>query len=217
MKSTIFIFLLLVTMSCQNSERKQIEQLVKEWTDRKSFCPKDLSSPASPLILIQPARYKVIVFVDSVGCISCKLQLPKWKDLINEVDSLSETDIPFLFFFQTKNVSEIRHILRCDNFANPVCIDTADDLYKLNRFPSNMMFQTFLVDAGNRVKVIGNPIHNLSVKELYLKEIAGIKSTAWSVTIIQLDSTEYHYDTVGENETVDKRLHSTMQERKCSA
>lgn len=78
-----------------------------------------------------------------------------------------------------------------------------------------MMFQTFLVDAGNRVKVIGNPIHNLSVKELYLKEIAGIKSTAWSVTIIQLDSTEYHYDTVGENETVDKKDY-TLQCRKGS-
>lgn len=197
-------------MSCQNSERKQIEQLVKEWTDREILLPEGpvFTRFATDTVsyTIQPARYKVIVFVDSVGCISCKLQLPKWKDLINEVDSLSETDIPFLFFFQTKNVSEIRHILRCDNFANPVCIDTADDLYKLNRFPSNMMFQTFLVDAGNRVKVIGNPIHNLSVKELYLKEIAGIKSTAWSVTVIQLDSTEYHYDTVGENETVDKKI-----------
>ena len=39
MKSTIFIFLLLVTMSCQNSERKQIEQLVKEWTDREILLP----------------------------------------------------------------------------------------------------------------------------------------------------------------------------------
>ena len=39
MKSTIFIFLLLVTMSCQNSERKQIEQLVKEWTAREILLP----------------------------------------------------------------------------------------------------------------------------------------------------------------------------------
>ena len=27
-----------------------------------------------------------------------------------------------------------------------------------------------------------------------------------AVTVIQLDSTEYHYDTVGENETVDKKI-----------
>lgn len=69
-----------------------------------------------------------------------------------------------------------------------------------------MMFQTFLVDADNRVKVIGNPIHNLSVKELYLNEIAGVRSNAWPVTVIQPDSTEYHYGEVNENETVDKRI-----------
>ena len=210
MKNTIFIFFLLVTVSCQNSERKQIEQLVEEWTEREILLPERpaFTRFASDTLsyAIPTARHKVIVFVDSVGCISCKLQLPKWKELIDEVDSLSDTDIPFLFFFQTKNVSEVRHILRRDGFAHPVCVDTADNLYRLNRFPNNLMFQTFLLDAGNRVKVIGNPVHNLSVKDLYLKEIAGIESAAWPVTVIQPDSTEYHYGTVGGNETVDKRI-----------
>ena len=210
MKNIIFIFFLLVTVSCQNSERKQIEQLVEEWTDKEILLPERpvFTSFATDTLsyAIPNARHKVIVFVDSVGCISCKLQLPKWKELIDEVDSLSDTDIPFLFFFQTKNVSEIRSILRRDGFSHPVCIDTSDNLYKLNRFPKNLMFQTFLVDAGNRVKVIGNPVHNLSVKDLYLKEIAGIESTAWPVTVIQPDSTEYHYGTIGGNETVDKGI-----------
>lgn len=39
MKNTIFIFFLLVTVSCQNSERKQIEQLVEEWTEREILLP----------------------------------------------------------------------------------------------------------------------------------------------------------------------------------
>ena len=67
MKSTIFIFLLLVTMSCQNSERKQIEQLVKEWTDREILLPEGpvFTRFATDTVsyTIQPARYKVIVFV----------------------------------------------------------------------------------------------------------------------------------------------------------
>ena len=122
------------------------------------------------------------------------------------MDSLSDTAIPFLFFFQTKDVSELKYVFKRDDFSLPVCIDTEDKFYKLNRFPDNMMFQTFLVDADNRVKVIGNPIHNLSVKELYLNEIAGVRSNAWPVTVIQPDSTEYHYGEVNENETVDKRI-----------
>ena len=210
MKFTTFIFLLLVTTSCQNSGRKQIEQLVEEWTNREILLPEKpvFTRLATDTVsyTIPPARHKIIVFVDSVGCISCKLQLPKWKNLINEVDSLSDTAIPFLFFFQTKDVSELKYVFKRDDFSLPVCIDTEDKFYKLNRFPDNMMFQTFLVDADNRVKVIGNPIHNLSVKELYLNEIAGVRSNAWPVTVIQPDSTEYHYGEVNENETVDKRI-----------
>ena len=210
MKIASYIFLLLVTMSCQNNERKQIEQLVKEWTNREILLPEGLVftrfATDTVSYTIPPAKHKVIIFVDSVGCISCKLQLPKWRNLINEVDSLSDIDIPFLFFFQTKDVRTVSLILRREGFSYPVCIDTADNLYKLNHFPGNMMFHTFLVDANNRVKVIGNPIHNLLVKDLYLKEISGIKSTTWPVTVIQSDSMEYHYGVIGEDGTVEKKV-----------
>jgi hypothetical protein len=37
------------------------------------------------------------------------------------------------------------------------------------------MFQTFLLDKGNKVLAIGNPVHNPKVKELYLKIIQGEK------------------------------------------
>lgn len=210
MKFTTFIFLLLVTTSCQNSGRKQIEQLVEEWTNREILLPEKpvFTRLATDTVsyTIPPARHKIIVFVDSVGCISCKLQLPKWKNLINEVDSLSDTAIPFLFFFQTKDVSELKYVFKREDFSLPVCIDTEDKFYKLNRFPDNMMFQTFLVDADNRVRVIGNPIHNLSVKELYLKKLVGIEAISQHVTMIQADSAEYHYGVVGENMMVSRKI-----------
>lgn len=77
------------------------------------------------------------------------------------------------------------------------------------------MFRTFLVDSENRVKVIGNPIHNLSIKDLYLTELAGIKSNPLPVTTVHPDSVEYHYGTIGENETVSRNviLHNTGKEK----
>ena len=69
------------------------------------------------------------------------------------------------------------------------------------------MFQTFLLDKDNRVKVIGNPIHNLSVKELYLKEIAGIKETeALALTQLVPDREEYDMGIVAENETKKQKV-----------
>ena len=205
-----FICLLFFAMSCQKNDRAKVESLVKEWNN------KEIRFPDNPVFTrfvtdtvpyrIPKTDYKVVVFVDSMGCISCKLQLPKWKEFMHEVDSLNDGNVPFVFFFQTKNVRELRYILRRDNFSHPVCIDTEDSFYKLNRFPGEMMFQTFLVDSENRVKVIGNPIHNLSVKDLYLKEIAGIEAVSLPVTTIQADSAEYHYGVVGENMTASRKI-----------
>lgn len=205
-----FICLLFFAMSCQKNERAKIEFLVKEWNN------KEIRFPDNPVFTrfvtdtvpyrIPKSDYKVVVFVDSVGCISCKLQLPNWKKFMHEVDSLSDGNVPFVFFFQTKDVSELRYILKRDNFSHPVCMDTEDSFYRLNRFPGEMMFQTFLVDSANRVKVIGNPIHNLSVKDLYLKEITGIEAVSQPVTTIQADSAEYHYGVVGKNMTASRKI-----------
>jgi hypothetical protein len=63
--------------------------------------------------------------------------------------------------------------LKVDGFDLPVCIDRKDRLNKLNRFPSDITFQTFLLDRDNKIVVIGNPIHNLAVKELYIKQLKG--------------------------------------------
>lgn len=207
---TSFICLLFFVMSCQKNDRAKVETLVNEWNN------KEIRFPENPVFTrfvtdtvpyrIPKSNYKVVVFVDSVGCISCKLQLPNWKKFMHEVDSLCDGDVPFVFFFQSNNVRELRYILRRDGFSHPVCIDTKDRFNKLNRFPGEMMFQTFLVDSANRVKVIGNPVLNLSVKELYLKELAGIKPHSLPVTTVQPDSVEYHYGTVGENETASRKV-----------
>lgn len=211
MRNLIFIiFSSLFLFSCSDDKKHDIEVLVKEWNS------KAIRFPDNPVFTryvtdtvpyrISKTDYKVVVFVDSVGCISCKLQLPGWKKFMHDVDSLSDGNVPFVFFFQTKDVRELRYILRRDNFSHPVCIDIEDNFNNLNRFPEEMMFQTFLIDSENRVKVIGNPIHNLSVKELYLKEIAGIEAVSMPVTTIQADSAEYHYGVVGENMTASRKI-----------
>ena len=177
----LYLEVLLLFSSCQNSPQEHITQLVEEWQG------KEVRFPENPVFTrqlsdtvdyrIPETEYKVLVYVDSIGCTSCKLQLPQWKEFIAYVDSVSGGKIPFLFFFQSKDNKELRYILKRDNFRLPVCVDSQNEFGKLNRFPNEQMFQTFLLDQDNRVKVIGNPIHNLSVKELYLKEIEGVKQS----------------------------------------
>ena len=205
------LFVIIIFSTCKEYSQDHITQLVEEWQG------KEVRFPENPVFTrqlvdtvnfrIPEAEYKVLVYVDSIGCTSCKLQLPKWKEFIAYVDSVSGGQVPFLFFFQSKDNKELRYILKRDNFRLPVCVDSQSEFGKLNRFPSEQMFQTFLLNKDNRVKVIGNPIHNLSVKELYLKEIAGIKDTdTLALTQLVSDQEEYDMGIVAENETKKQKV-----------
>lgn len=178
-------------------------RLVQEWQGKEIRFPKEITFTRFVTdtvdYQIPTSDYKVLIYVDSIGCTSCKLQLPKWRKLIARVDSLTGGTVPFLFFFQSKDDKELRYILRRDQFDRPVCIDHKNELDRLNKFPANITFQTFLLDRDNKVVVIGNPIHNLAVEELYLKQLTG-ESQAMKLpfTTLQAEQVEYDLGTVKE-------------------
>ncbi len=119
------------------------------------------------------SHFRIVSYVDSLGCISCKLRLLEWKNLMQELDSLFGKKVSVLFFMHPKIKKPLVQTLKRENFTYPICIDEEDSLNKLNHFPTDMAFQTFLLDKDNKVLAIGNPVHNPKVKELYLKIIRG--------------------------------------------
>ena len=176
----IILVLLPIFFSCKSEQKekeKQIMELVNEWQEKEIKFPDNLIFTRyltdTTDFQIPQSEYKVLVYVDSIGCTSCKLQLHKWIELIEYTDSATQGKVPFLFFFHPKDTKEIRYLLKCDGFDRPVCIDLDDRLNKLNKFPADMTFQTFLLDKNNKIVVLGNPIHNTVVKDLYLKQITG--------------------------------------------
>ena len=122
--------------------------------------------------------------------------------MIAYVDSATNGNIPFIFVFQSKDDKELRYILKRDNFDRPVCIDRDSRLDKLNKFPQDITFQTFLLDQDNKVKVIGNPVHNLAVRDLYLKQLAGVQhKEILAKTTLEPEKSEYDLGTVKEGTT----------------
>ena len=89
------------------------------------------------------------------------------------MDSIYSNHVQVLLYLCPKNVNELEVMLKRTDFEYPICLDMADSLNTLNHFPSNMAFQTFLLDKDNKVLAIGNPVLNPAVKELYLKIIQG--------------------------------------------
>ena len=131
MKHIYLLFFLCLLCSCKESAKEKIARLVREWDG------KEISFPSHSVFTIQgkdtvdfsfaDAEYKIVTYIDSVGCTSCKLQLPRWKEFMHEVDSLAQGKVPFVFYFHPKDVKELRYITRRDAFTYPVCLDEKDD------------------------------------------------------------------------------------------
>lgn len=172
----MILFAILMSFhSCQKKANVEITNVVEEWINREikfddGYIFTRLGKD-SVYNSIPTNKYKILVYTDSVGCVGCTLRLSQWMEWITQIDSISENKVSFLFFIHPKDMRDLLLLLCSQNFDVPVCIDRNNSLYKLNRFPSNAMLQTFLLDEHNKVLAIGNPMHNPKIKELYMKII----------------------------------------------
>ena len=209
MKHIVWIMCLWLLASCSESREEAMLRLVNEWKDKSVIIPVRSVFTVQGKDVVdfnyRDAEYKILVYTDSVGCTSCKLQLPKWKRMIAEVDSLTGGSVPFLFYFHPKDPKELRFYLRRDNFTYPVCFEEDDYINRLNRFPSDMTFQTLLLNKENKVVAIGSPVLNPKIKDLYLEIITGKKKgTDKSVTTVSIVDSEKDFGNIPLNE---KREH----------
>ena len=199
MKYMTLIMCVWMLASCQESREEAMLRLVNEWNGKEIKFPSrsvfTIQGKDTVNFSFQEADYKVVTYIDSVGCTSCKLQLHRWKELVAEVDSLTDGRVPFLFYFHPKDMKELRYLTRRDDFIYPVCFDEQDEINRLNQFPMDMTFQTFLLNKENKVVVLGNPVLNQKVKELYLGQIMGSRSAKPSenITQVSINQTELEF------------------------
>ena len=177
---TLALLMLILLPSCKQTQSEKLEKLLREWTGKEIVFP---NNPSFTIYGEQEADfkiptdgYKVVHYLDSIGCISCKLNLEKWKEYIAFMDSATNGTVPCVFFFHAKEKREVKISLKEDNFDYPVCMDTANEFYQLNRFPMYPILQTFLLDKDNRIVAMGDPVTNPKIKELYLNLINGKQS-----------------------------------------
>ena len=80
MKHVVWIMCVWLLVSCSESREEAVYRLVKEWTGKEIKFPEHsvftVQGKDTVDFTFQDADYKVLVYVDSVGCTSCKLQLP---------------------------------------------------------------------------------------------------------------------------------------------
>ena len=177
----IAIIIALITIcfsSCKkNNQKDDAVKVVTEWTGKEIKFPKGLPCASmgtdTTCIDLYSDNYKILLYVDSLGCTDCRLKLPEWKKIIKESDSVFSTPPEFIFFFQPKqkDEKELQFIFKSNAFRHPVFVDKENKIDKLNNFPSKLEYQCFLLDKDNKVIMIGNPSLNSGIWTLYKKLI----------------------------------------------
>ena len=176
MKKLFTILAGLLLCCCMSVDEKEAYRLVDSWVGKEILFPSGMqfsNKESNNVDFDVQSPYKILVYVDSTGCISCKLKLAEWKVFMRKTDSIAPNLLRYVFVFVTKNNSEAIRALKVSNFTYPVCLDEDGVFDKLNHFPLEMEFQTFLLDRNNRVLAMGNPVLNPHVRDLYWKLLRG--------------------------------------------
>ena len=104
--SLLFVTILLT--SCKESRVDKITRLVNEWSGKAIRFPDNmcLTSYANDTVIMKYEReklpYTILNYVDTIGCMSCKLQLPRWKEMLEEIDSVYPNKVNCLMVFYPK-------------------------------------------------------------------------------------------------------------------
>ncbi len=204
----IILFIGLGFLSCKDGPHAELAGIVSEWQEREVIFPRDIVftryGEDTLSYQIPVSAYKILLYVDSVGCTPCKLQLYKWREFIREVDTLTGGSVPVLFIFHPIDRKEISFLLRRDGIDIPVYIDINDRTNKINHFPSRQQFQCFLLDKDNKVVYIGNPVNNIQIKRMYLSRISGEEHDAANIppkTRVEIEQTEFDLGTLQRGKT----------------
>lgn len=189
------ILLMAISVAC-NNDKRNAEKIVATWVGKQIRFPEKIEclSLDKETICPQPENtpYKVLIYTDSIGCFSCKLKLPIWKQFIQDANSEMAGKVEFLFYFHQKDKREIKYLLDLNDFKYPVFCDETNKINQLNNFPKEMEYQCFLLNKDNEVLLIGNPTLNPTIWELYKQKIIGNEKTATDqlTTSVSVDNEE---------------------------
>jgi hypothetical protein len=177
-KTTLFLLVtLLMFISCgtrRNGDKDKLKQALSMWIGKEIYLPKDLEIKVREKDTICKdifsKKFKVLTYVDSIGCTACKFKLFEWGEIIKKV-LRNNRNVSFLFYVHSNDYDKLEKLMQINKFIYPIIYDKSDKLNRLNHLPDNLRFHTFLLDQNNKIVLVGNPVGNSKLLDLYLQQI----------------------------------------------
>lgn len=159
------VFLFLMFTGCKNNSHKGNEKIINEWIGKEIILPGLCDNENQNVI---SDRLKIVSRING-NCYSCLIKLKKWKTFMENIPYKEK--ISFYFYLVISDSTVYKNLNKEEiHFEHPVIYDEHNRFHKLNKLNLNSIFHVMLLDSSNRVLLIGDPIDNMKMKNLY-KEV----------------------------------------------
>ena len=119
---------------------------------------------------------RLVIWFDSTECGSCRMnRLYEWNEdpVVHHAQALQDKfEVVLIFSPKKEDVRSLKFNLEGYDVSFSVIIDEAGDFPRLNpHIPADKRLHSFLIDKGNKVVLVGNPLGNEKLWELYKEQI----------------------------------------------
>ena len=165
----IFLLFLFLSSCWKSTPKEDIKKIVQEWEGKEIIIPEGIKFRTlgrdTLCSDVWNKPHKIFTYVDSIGCTSCNMGLHEWKAKILLCQQ-QQIDVEFIFAVYSSDFRRFEADILISMFDYPIIYDYHNDFEKLNHFPP-VPYRTFLLDKDNKVQIIGSPINNPKMWELY--------------------------------------------------
>ena len=175
MKQTLFLIFLFFVFSCsdKNKLKKDLTQLQsREISISLEKMQHQINGRDTLMADFTDSELKLVVYSDSSACSSCAIKrMYNWDSFIKYAEKYQgRLKFYFLFYPARKDIKALKFDLRANTFDYPIFIDSAGVFEKENtHLPKNHQLHTFLLDKDNKVILVGNPLENKKIEEMFYK------------------------------------------------
>ena len=172
----LILFVFVMFCACKTNNRDKVEEyksFVAKYMDQYIYLPDTIlpirvatNGNTNYLALKNANKFKIITSIDG-SCHVCLEQLEEWNGIVQECDST----VIFLCFLNAFDNMTMEMLLEKKSYNFPLIFDYEHSFLKENNISIHQEIKTFLLDNNNKVLLVGSPIENPKMWDLYKKRM----------------------------------------------
>lgn len=170
-------FLLIVSCfgfsCCGWSDYHNTKVLLKDMLESTVSIPKRVTCIQGGKVFPMPESIrnqpKLVVFVDSTECSRCRIdKLVHYSEMFTLSEETNAFKVMILLSTPKSEYNDIYEHLLYSESQYPVYMDDDNAFRRINpSIPDKSMFHTMIVNENNEIVLVGDPVHNERVMELF--------------------------------------------------